>query len=243
MDVLIPVLLCIFVVALLYASVGHGGASGYLAIMTLFGFEPQFLRSSALLLNIFVSGIAFYQYHRKGYFKWNIFLPFAAASIPAAFLGGFISIDPVIYRKVLGVCLLIAVFRMTFFFVKRSVDKKSFSLYAGLIIGTVFGLISGVIGVGGGIFLSPLLLLMHWADMKETAAVSALFIFVNSIAGMTGILTAGTNLYPQIFILVLAAVIGGVVGSHFGSLKFPEKILKYVLSLVLVFASVKLFLT
>ena len=243
MDVLIPLLLSIFIVALLYASVGHGGASGYLAIMTLFGFEPQFLRSSALLLNIFVSGIAFYQYHRKGYFKWNLFLPFAAASVPAAFLGGLISIDPDIYRKVLGVCLLIAVFRMVFFFDNKSVDKKSFSIYAGLIIGAFFGLVSGVIGVGGGIFLSPLILLMHWADMKETVAVSALFIFVNSIAGMVGVLTADTNLYPQIFILVLAAVIGGLVGSHLGSVKLPEKILKYVLSLVLVFASVKLFLT
>jgi uncharacterized membrane protein YfcA len=150
--------------------------------------------------------------------------PVCNTSIPGI-LGGLISVDPVIYRKVLGICLLIAVFRMVFFFDNKSVDKKSFSFWAGLIIGAVFGLISGVIGIGGGIFLSPLLRLMNWAEMKETAAISALFIFVNSIAGMTGILTTGEILHPQIFIFVIAAAIGGLAGSHFGSIKLPEKIL------------------
>jgi hypothetical protein len=235
-------LLSIFIVAILYSSIGHGGASGYLAVMTIFSFDPQILRSSALVLNLFVSGIAFFQYYRKGFFKWKLFLPFALTSIPFAFWGGLISLDPLIYKKILGIYLLFAVFRMITDIKPENSYKKNLSFQAGLVTGAILGFVSGIIGVGGGIFLSPLLLLLHWADMKETAAVSALFIFVNSTAGLTGILLSGLNLSTQILIWVPAAILGGIVGSYMGSFKISGKVLRYVLSVVLVFASIKLFL-
>ena len=193
--------------------------------MTIFGFNPNILRSSALLLNLFVAGIAFFQYYRKGYFKWNQFLPFAVTSIPFAFLGGMITLETLLYKKILGFCLLFAVFRMILNIKTGGIQRKILSFKIGLITGAVLGFVSGVIGVGGGIFLSPLLLLLHWADMKETAAVSALFIFVNSAAGLTGILSSGLNLPSEIFIWVPVALLGGIIGS----------------SVVLLFASVKLF--
>lgn len=242
MQIEIFIICCIMIVSFFYSSVGHGGASGYLAIMTLFGLEPQLLRTSALLLNIFVSGIAFYQYYRKGYFRWKPFAAFAMSSIPAAFLGGLIIINPDVYKKILGVCLLFAVFRMLFFLKEKDFVKKRVSIFAGVLIGAVLGFVSGIIGVGGGIFLSPVLLLFHWADMKETAAVSALFIFVNSIAGMLGILSTGLSFYPQIMIWIFAALAGGIIGSYYGSSKITGKVLKYILSLVLTFASIKLVL-
>jgi uncharacterized membrane protein YfcA len=242
MQIEIYILICIVIVAFLYASVGHGGASGYLAIMSLFGLQPQMLRTSALLLNLFVSAIAFYQYNRKGFFKWKLFIPFALTSIPAAFLGGLITIAPGYYRIILGLCLLFAVFRMLFFLKEKITVRRKLPEYTGLLIGAVLGFVSGLIGVGGGIFLSPMLLLFHWADMKETAAVSALFIFVNSAAGILGIWSSGLNLHPQILVWVIAAVFGGLLGSYYGSSKLPVNILKYILSLVLAFASIKLLL-
>jgi uncharacterized membrane protein YfcA len=235
-------LLSIFFVAVLYSSVGHGGASGYLAIMTIFSFNPQILRSSALLLNLFVSGMAFLQYNRKGYFKWKLFLPFAVTSVPFAFLGGLISLDSFIYKIILGFCLLIAAFRMILNINTENISKKNISFQVGLAAGAMLGFVSGIIGVGGGIFLSPLLLLLHWADMKETCAVSALFIFVNSAAGFTGILLSDLSLSPQIFFWVPIALLGGIIGSYMGSIKISGKVLKYILSLVLFFASIKLFL-
>ena len=124
----------------------------------------------------------------------------------------------------------------------ENINKKDLSFQVGLVSGAILGFISGIIGVGGGIFLSPLLLLLHWADMKETAAVSALFIFVNSAAGLTGILVSGLNLSTDIFIWVPAAILGGIAGSYLGSFKISARVLRYTLSLVLVFASIKLFL-
>lgn len=230
----------IIIVAFFYSSIGHGGASGYLAIMTLYNLEPQALRSSALLLNLFVSGTAFYQYYRKGYFRWNLFYSFAITSIPASFIGGIMSVNPSIYKKLLGISLLFAVFRMTFTFQSNGTLKKNVNIYTALIIGAILGFVSGILGVGGGIFLSPIILLLHWANMKETAAVSAIFIFVNSIAGLSGILSGGFTFYTNILIWVLAAILGGLLGSYFGSMKLSNVVLKYILAVVLTFASIKL---
>lgn len=241
MNIETLLLFLILLIAFLYASVGHGGASGYLALMAVFGFEPQLLRSSALMLNVIVAGIAFYQYYRKGFFKWRLFLPFAVVSVPMAFLGAGISIDPSVYKKILGICLIFAILRMLGAFGKERDHIKELPIYGGLIIGAVLGFVSGMIGIGGGIILSPVILLFHWAKMKETAAVSALFIFVNSIAGLAGLWSSG-SIAPssQIYLWVIAAVAGGVLGGYVGSSGLTNKKLKYVLAFVLILASFKL---
>ncbi len=231
------------VVAFLYASVGHGGASGYLALMALFSMAPETMKSTALLLNLFVAGIAFYHYYRAGHFNKRLFLTFAVTSIPFAFLGGMFDIDASLYKKILGLLLIFAVLKMLPIFDKEADKKKEVLILPGLLIGAIIGFFSGLIGIGGGIILTPLILLLHWGNMKEAAAVSALFIWVNSASGLTGQLMNGTELSSQSLIMVLTAVIGGYFGSYLGSKKFNNYSLRYVLALVLTIASFKLFFT
>ncbi len=233
----------LFVVAFLYASVGHGGASGYLALMAIFTFSPETMKSSALILNIIVSLIAFIQYYQAGHFKLKLFWPFAITSIPAAFLGGLITIDTDLYKKILAGLLVIAAIRLLFFDKFEEAKEEKQNIYISLAIGLIVGLFSGMIGIGGGIILSPLILFLHWANMKQTAAVSALFIFVNSVAGLGGIFVKGSSFASEIYILVGIAVVGGLVGAYMGAKKFESKLLKPLLACVLVIASVKLIIT
>jgi uncharacterized membrane protein YfcA len=233
----------LFVVAALYASVGHGGASGYLALMALFSFAPAVMKPTALLLNLFVSSVSFIQFYRGGFFKWKIFLPFVIASIPLSFLGGTISIDSVIYKKILGVLLLVPVIRFFFF---KNADPKDLlpsSTALSLLIGAVIGFLSGMIGIGGGILLSPVLLLLKWTDQKQTAAISSLFIFVNSVAGLAGQLTKGIQFSSDMFFYVGVAFVGGLCGAYMGSFRFPQTALKNVLACVLALAAYKLLFT
>lgn len=233
-------LVLLFLAAFFYASVGHGGASGYLALMALFSFSPETMRPTALVLNIFVSGVAFYQFYRNGYFQWKLFWPFAAASIPFAFIGGLISVDEHIYKRILGVLLLFAVARFLGFgiYAERKIKKRI--LLISIIIGAIIGLFSGMIGIGGGIILSPLILLLGWADLKQTAAISALFIFVNSISGLAGLVVNDVQFNSLMWTMLIVAFVGGILGSYFGANKFNNNKLKYALSLVLFIASVKL---
>jgi uncharacterized membrane protein YfcA len=233
----------LFLVAFLYASVGHGGASGYLALMVFFSFSPETMKSTALILNIFVSLIAFVQYYRKGYFRWNIFWPFALASIPMAFVGGMITLDADIYKKILGVLLLFPVIRLVGMNFKTDQKQKDLNLSFALVIGAVIGLFSGMIGIGGGIILSPVILLLHWANMKQTAAVSALFIFVNSLSGLTGTFSGGFEFESETAWLIAVAFSGGLAGSYFGAKKFDTLVLRRILAFVLLIASVKLLTT
>ncbi len=236
-------LLLLFVVAFLYAAVGHGGASGYLALMVVFGMMPEIMKPTALLLNLFVSLSAFVLFYKEGHFKWKIFLPFALASIPFSFLGGIISLDASVYKKILGILLLIPVIRLVAFPNKDINDLKQSTLFLSLLIGACIGFLSGLIGIGGGIILSPVLLLLAWTNQKQTAAISALFIFVNSLSGLAGQLTKGINFQSEMFILVGVAFAGGSVGAWLGARKFNQNILKYLLATVLLMASVKLLLT
>ena len=229
------------IVAFLYASVGHGGASGYLALMALFSFAPESMKPTALLLNLFVAGIAFYHYYRAGHFNKKLFLAFAVASIPLAFIGGMITIDASIYKKILAVLLVFAILKMLNVFGKESNRIKDIKIWQGLVVGSVIGFFSGLIGIGGGIILTPIILLLHWGKMKEAAAVSALFIWVNSGAGLIGQFTSGAELSSQSFLLVALALIGGWFGSYYGSKKFKNSSLRYLLAFVLIIASVKLF--
>ena len=233
-------LLLLFVVAFLYSSVGHGGASGYLALMALFSVAPPIMKSSALLLNIFVSLIAFIQYYCGGYFKWKLFLPFAIASVPAAFIGASITVDAVIYKKVLGVILIFPILRLFGLFNTESEELKEVNIIIALIAGAVIGFLSGMLGIGGGIILSPVILFMHWGNMKQTASVSALFIFVNSIAGFTSLLSKGISIDKAVYLWLIIAVVGGLTGAYFGSKKWNNLWLKRVLAIVLCIASFKL---
>ena len=229
------------VVAFLYAAVGHGGASGYLALMAFFSFAPDFMRPTALLLNVAVSLIAFIQYYRQGYFDWKLFWPFALASIPAAFIGGMLVVDAGLYKKVLAVLLVFSVIRLLVDIRIREAGKSIHPhLMISFAIGAAIGFLSGMIGIGGGIILSPVILLLHWADMKQTAAVSALFIFVNSLAGLAGLFTKGFQLETQMIWMLLIAFAGGALGSYFGAGHFENKKLKWILAIVLLIASVKL---
>ena len=173
MDISLIFYLLLFTVAFLYASVGHGGASGYLALMAIYGFAPEVMKPTALLLNLFVSLTSFIQFYRGKHFNWKIFLPLALASIPMAFLGGLMSIDAAIYKKILGVLLLIPIIRFFFFKNTNSDSLKGSSLGLSLLIGGSIGFLSGMIGIGGGIILSPVLLFLKWTDQKQTAAISA----------------------------------------------------------------------
>lgn len=233
--------LCILpLVSFLYASVGHGGASGYLALMALFAFPEIMMKQTALLLNLFVAGIAFYQYYRAGHFKLALFWPFAISSIPAAFLGGMLALEPSLYKKILGVLLLIAIVRILWKTPENTTHPRRIILIQALFFGAVIGFFSGLIGIGGGIILTPLILLLHWGNMKEAAAVSALFIWVNSAAGLTGQVLSGVHLIPLSGLMVIIAMVGGLGGAYFGSRKWKPKLLEYFLALVLSSASLKL---
>ena len=229
-------------VALLYASVGHGGASGYLALMALFSFSPEMMKPTALLLNLFVAGIAFYHYYKAGYFNKSLFFPFALSSIPFAFVGSMIEIDAGLYKKILGVLLLFAILKMLHVFGNKKTQIREVRLWQGLLFGSFIGFFSGLIGIGGGIILTPIILLFHWGNMKAAAAVSALFIWVNSAAGLMGHFSSGFKISNESFVLVALALIGGFLGSYYGSKKLNNSALRYVLIIVLTLASIKLFL-
>ncbi|MEN5234119.1 sulfite exporter TauE/SafE family protein [Sphingobacterium faecium] len=235
--------LILFVVAFLYASVGHGGASGYLALMALYGVAPQEMKPTALFLNLFVSLTSFIQYYRGKHFKKDIFIPIALASIPFAFLGGMLSIDDHLYKTILGILLLLPIIR--FFFFKQVPDDRLVApvKWISVLLGAIIGLLSGMIGIGGGIILSPILILLLWTNQKQTAAISAAFIFVNSLAGLGGMLTQGISLSSNMILYIVIAFSGGLLGAYMGSKKFNQEVLKYILATVLLMAAYKLLFT
>ena len=228
-------------VSFFYASVGHGGASGYLALMALFSVTPELMKPTALLLNLFVAALAFYYYYKEGYFNKKLFLYFAIASIPMSIIGGYIEVDATIYKKILAVLLQFAILKMLNIFGKESIIIRELKLWQGIVIGGIIGFFSGLIGIGGGIILSPIILLFHWGKMKEAAAVSALFIWVNSAGGLLGQLSSGVSLNIESFGLVAIALIGGFFGAYYGSKKMNNQSLRYLLAMVLVIACIKLF--
>jgi uncharacterized membrane protein YfcA len=243
MDIGYIFFILLFIVAFLYASVGHGGASGYLALMVLFSVTPEVMKPTALLLNLFVSLTAFLQFYRGKHFVWKVFFPLALASVPMAFLGGLITIDALIYKKILGVLLLFSVIKFLLPSKSASVELRPFHFGGALIMGGVIGLLSGMIGIGGGIILSPLLLLFKWTDQKQTAAISALFIFVNSASGLMGQLTNGIEFSADMYGYVAVAFAGGLGGAYFGAMKFKQSMMQKILAVVLAVASYKLLFT
>jgi uncharacterized membrane protein YfcA len=192
---------------------------------------------------LFVSLTAFIQFYRGKHFLWKIFFPLALASVPMAFLGGLIVLDGSVYKKILGLLLLIPVVRFLFFSNTPASELKKPNTGLSLVIGALIGLLSGLIGIGGGIILSPILLFLKWTDQKQTAAISALFIFVNSLAGLAGQLTKGIHFNSNMIWYVMIAFTGGLCGAYFGALRFKQTILKNVLAMVLLLAVYKLLFT
>lgn len=230
----------IFVIAILYSSVGHGGASGYLAFMAVLSFSPAVMRLAALTLNILVSAIALFSYAQNGHFKFKMFWPFAITAVPMAYTGGLISIDTGPYKIILGIFLLFASMRMIFAMKVNDSIRKELNIPMALLLGAFLGFFSGLIGIGGGIILSPVILLLHWANAKQTAAISAAFILVNSLAGLTGFLSKNSMPEMEIVYMILAGIAGGLIGSYVGSYRIKELYLRYSLAVVLVFAGIKL---
>jgi uncharacterized membrane protein YfcA len=237
------ILLLLPIVAFLYASVGHGGASGYLALMSAFSFQMTYMKPTALVLNILVSSVAFYFYYREKNFKWNLFYPFALTSIPFSFVGGYLKIDAFYYKIILATVLVFAVLRLLGFFGKEKNTMNEINLPLALGFGALIGFLSGLLGIGGGIILSPVLLLFGWATMKQAAAVSALFILTNSISGLFGFVSQGGILPESSLVLIGVVFIGGLLGAYYGSTKLNTKSLRYILSAVIGIAIVKLYTT
>ena len=235
-------LFAIGIIAFLYSSVGHAGASGYIATMALFGLAPIVIRPTALVLNILVASIGAFQFWRAGHFSWKLFWPFALLSIPAAYLGGYLQLPASIFKIVIGIVLLFSAVRLFF----RRGDPPNVvppSPPTAIGIGAVIGFLSGLTGTGGGIFLTPLLLFCHWARTKQASAVSALFILVNSIAGLIGFVSARQSVPSLAIGLAAAAVIGGTAGSYLGSRRLPVRAISILLATVLIIAGTKLILT
>lgn len=231
----------ILLAALLYSAVGHGGASGYLAVMALVGTAPAAMKPAALALNVLVAGVAALRFVRAGYFSWPLFWPFAVTSVPAAYVGGVVTLPVRGYEWALGLVLVFSAGRM---FVSagwlRDEGRRMAPLALSLGLGALIGFVSGLIGVGGGIFLSPLLLLMGWAGARDTAGVSAVFILVNSLAGLLGYLSVFAALPAPLPLWAVAAVAGGWLGATYGSRRLPPPALRRLLALVLLVAAVKL---
>ena len=234
---------CILIAAILYSSVGHGGASGYLAAMALFGMAPAVMKPTALVLNIIVAAIATTKFYRAGCFNKSLFWQFALGSIPCAFIGGSISIPTQIYRPIVGIVLLYAATRLGLTSSNSQPQPAHpVPIWLSISLGMIIGLLSGLTGVGGGIFLSPLLLLMGWAGMKEAAGVSAAFILVNSIAGLLGYLIKFPTLPSSLWLWSICAAIGGWIGSEYGSKRIGSTKLRRLLAVVLTIAGIKLIL-
>ncbi|MBL8761233.1 MAG: sulfite exporter TauE/SafE family protein [Phycisphaerae bacterium] len=251
LAILLPLFL---VVGALYASVGHAGASGYLAVMAMLSIAPEAMRPTALSINVLVAAIAFAQFARAGHFRWRLFWPFALSSMPAAYLGGRLALPTHALKVSIGVVLLFTAARMAWIGLRASKpgagpgagstnEFRPPATWGALLIGAAIGIVSGITGTGGGIFLSPLLILLRWSDTKRTAAVASLFVLVNSLAGLAGLAHSGWTPGPELAWMALAAGVGGAAGSWFGSRRAPSRVQNVLLACVLVVAGIKLVTT
>ncbi len=231
---------CMFLGAALYSSVGHAGASAYIAFMALFSVAPAVMRPTALTLNILVASFASIRYARAGLFRWRIVWPFMLGALPFAFIGGGIELPGHYYRPIVGVVLIIAGVRLLW---PRQLSENRVlrdpPIAIGILLGTVIGFLSGLTGTGGGIFLSPIIIFLGWSDLRTASGVAAVFIFGNSVAGLLGNLATVRSLPEELPIYVAAVMLGALVGTAFG-IKFATTYVQRALGLVLVVAGLKL---
>ena len=239
-------LVALSLIAAMYASVGHGGASGYLAVLSLTVYasnDPAWLKQHAWSLNLLVAGMAFFAYKKGGFFNSKLAITFIAASIPAALIGGYLRVNDDVYDTLLSITLVFAAWKL--YTTKSSESEELFSnpppVHIALIVGASIGLLSGIIGVGGGIFLSPIILLFGWSDPKTTAGIAAVFIWVNSAAGLIGSSISGQNIidFEVLIPFAIAVLIGGYLGSKFGSEKFSQKTVRNTLVSVMLIAAIR----
>ena len=238
---IMPVLF--FVIAMLYATVGFGGGSGYLAVMALLRLSPELMRPTALALNVLVSAIGSYKFYRAGHFSHRLFWPIAAASIPMAFLGGRLSLPSAAYKPIVGIILLYAALRLLPRGKQNPDDlqpQRRIPLWLSIAAGAIIGLLSGLVGVGGGIFLSPILLLTGMASTRQTMSISAAFILVNSLAGLAGLVTGDSALPPQLPVWLAAVAAGGWIGAEYGSRHVDPNRLRRILVFVLALGGLRM---
>ncbi len=235
--------ICFFLIAMLYSSVGHAGASGYLATMALLEFSPEEMKPAALALNVLVAAITSLRFYWAGYFSWRLFWPFAAASIPLAYLGGSLTVRAETYRFLVGAALIFAAIHLLARYRVGHEDVTNVrapGVPVSMTAGGIIGLVSGLTGVGGGIFLSPVLLMRRWAGLRQTSAAAAVFILVNSIAGLSGHLQKGGSFPSGMPVWAVAVIAGGFIGSSLGATRFNNRVLRLLLAVVLVFAGIKM---
>jgi len=238
-----PIGAAVFIIALLYSAIGHGGASGYLAVLALSGAAAAEMSTTALVLNIFVAGIAWWQYAHTGHFEHRPALPLIIASVPAAFLGGALRIGGAVFNILLALTLVAAALRLSLVIPAReTAAMPALRQLVLLPVGAGIGLLSGIVGIGGGIFLSPLLLSLGWATAKQTAAISAAFIVCNSISGIAGRMFRGSFAIGGWYWLIPVAIVGGWLGARLGAKRLPHPALRVMLAIVLLIAAVKLVL-
>ncbi len=231
-----------FAAALLYSSVGHAGASAYLAAMALVGVAPATMRPTALVLNLFVATIVIVRFARAGHLPWRNLVPLAAGSVPMAFLGGMIDLPSELYQPLVAVVLLAGAWRLATAIAPPAdeTEEQGVPVLAGVAAGAAIGLLAGLTGTGGGIFLTPLLVLAAWTGTRDAAGLSGAFILVNSLAGLAGLLTGGVSLPPAIPLWVASVAAGGLIGSWLGAARFSILNLRRALAFVLVLAAAKL---
>ena len=246
LSVVLLISIAFFAIAFLYSSVGHGGASGYLAVLSFIAMQPYEMSTTALILNICVAMIAAIAFSQAGHVSMRLTLPFVLTSVPAAFLGGALPVPRQIYGFFLATVLILSSVRLLLRFETPSADAQREnhpSLIVSLFVGGIIGIVSGIVGVGGGIFLSPLIILARWGSAKQAAATSAIFIVANSVAALLGRAVQQTLGVGELLPFLIAAVLGGYAGSRYGAQRFSNLFLRRLLAIVLLLAAARLFLT
>jgi uncharacterized membrane protein YfcA len=245
---LVPLVAALFfALAILYSSVGHAGASGYLAVMALVGVPAELMKPVALSLNVLVASLTTFRFHKAGYLSWSDIWPLVLVSVPFAFFGGSISLPSEVYRPILGTLLLVSAAYLAWSTVVDpevfSPDRPRVPRRPAMAVGGAIGMLSGLTGIGGGVLLSPTMLILNWASVRRTSAIAACFILFNSTAGLAGNVISLSQLPVVIPVWARAALLGGYIGSRMGSKLLAPKILVQLLSLALVVAGVKFILT